>query len=564
MSTIVCKKRLSRFLVLFFLFFPMAAYAHLISITPTTPFPATVAATSRTTATFTVTNIASRISVTVIDQSNFPSSSGLSVSSSTCGSLLAPGQSCTIQVSLQAPSAGRVISAELKEWAQPSADGVQYPINVTVSAFSLPNITLVPVNSSALPALREPIVATSAGSWLIMSGALGGFHDFNNNFNPNISVYNPNTQQINSVSVSSTNLPIALKNQLASSDPEFLQDGNTLYVIGGFYTPDNVNWTTLNTITAINISGMMNAVINGQTNLAAFVATNSIIPQFKVAGGQLGKIGSNFYLTFGQDCEGAYCATSQTYTNSIYQFITDPTLATTAIINTVSRPDLDGSGFRRRDYTLAPFMLGSTPTLFAMGGPFTPGNEANVWTNGINFNANLQANINFINQQANQYSSPNLSMYSTNSNVSYVATFSGLSNLYWSTSGLVYDNTTPYGNILDLITSDASGNVQEYANMQPLCSGQPLASCLYMGLAGQFIPVANNYDSRSILQLDQLPQNSPTLVGYVYAGLVSSARNIFVTPDPTTASNQVYAVYVTPAGSGAVNWQSITNLFPGN
>lgn len=543
------------------LLFPIVAYAHLISITATTPFPATVAATSKTTATFTVTNIASRVSVTVIDQSQFPSDSGLSISSSTCGSLLRPNQSCTIQVTLQASSTAQTVSSALKEWAKPSVDGVQFPINVTVTT-GLPNITLVPISNSGLPALRDPIVAHNSGYWLIVSGSTGNFHDFNKNFITSIYVYNTSTSQIYSMSVSSTNLPVAVRNQLVSTSPEYLQDGDTLYIIGGFYTPDNVSFTTLNTITAINIPGMINAIINGNTNLAAFVATNTSIPQFKVTGGQLEKIGNYFYLTFGQDCEGAYCGTSQTYTNSIYQFSTDPTLTSITIINTATHGDRDGSGWRRRDYTLVPFMLGSTETLFALGGPFTPVTTL-AWTNGIIFNANLEANNHFINQQANQYLSPNLSMYSASRNMSYVATFSGLSNLYWTPNGLVNDNTTPYGNILDLISSDAASHVQEYANIQPLCSGQPLSSCIYMGLAAEFIPIENNYyDTRHILQLDQLPQNIATLVGYVYGGLLSPSREIFVSPSPSYATNQIYAVYVTPAGSGAVNWQNITNLYP--
>ena len=151
------------------LLFPMAAHAHLISITATTPFPATVAATSMTTATFTVTNITSRASITVIDQSSFPSSSGLSISSNTCGSLMGPGKSCTIQVLLKASGTAQTISTALKEWAKPSVDGVQFPINISITA-GLPNITLVAINSSGLPALRDPVVGENAGNWLIVSG----------------------------------------------------------------------------------------------------------------------------------------------------------------------------------------------------------------------------------------------------------------------------------------------------------------------------------------------------------------------------------------------------------
>jgi hypothetical protein len=562
-------------LLSFILFIPLVANAHLISISATKPFPRNVAASSTSSATFQVTNISSKANVTVVDKSNFPASSGLSIASSTCGSLLTPGKFCTIKVSLRAPSVGKTISGALKEWAQPTADGVEYPITVTVSN-SLPNITLQPVTNGGLPALREPVIAHDNGNWLIVSGSKGGFHDFDSNdFITNIYVYNPSTLQVLSASMSS--LPAEVQHQLASSDPVFLQDGTTLYIIGGFYQETNLLWTTLNIITAIDIPGMINAITTAggnpsNVNLSPYVQYRSpnTIPQspaeFKVTGGQLGKIGSYFYLAYGQNCSGGghsndYCVPTQIYTNSIYKFTTNPDLSNLVIVDHVTHPDSDNSGWRRRDYNLSPLMRGNTELLFALAGPFTQGNNALVWTNGITFDANLQANDNFINQQANQYSDAFLPMYSSGKQISYVATFSGLSNVYWLTSGLSYNNATNYGNILGLISSDASGNVQEYANLIPICGGQPLATCLYSGLVANFIPIDTYYDSRGILQLDNLSQNSPTLIGYVYGGLVTTTQLIFGFPNE--ASNQVYAVYVTPAGNGVVNWLNITNLYPG-
>lgn len=553
------------FVLGFILLFPMLAHAHLISISATKPFPGRVDSATLTVATYRVTNISSRAYVTAINQTSFPDDSGLSIYSSTCGSLLGPGQSCTIQVSLKALSAGHVAKGELKVWAKPTADAVQFPINVTVSGTTLPDITLKAVKSTGLPAIRGPVFAVNAGKWLIVSGSKGNFHNFNTDFITDMYVYNPGTGQVFTHSISTANFPAAVQAQLASADSEFLQDGDTLFIIGGFYTDDNINWVTLNTITAINVPGIMNAIINNVADLSSFVKVNTNIPQFRVTGGQLGKIGTDFYLAFGQECTGDYCSESQVYTNSIYRFSTDPALTSINIINTVTHGDSDGSGWRRRDYTLAPFRIGNSEHLFAMAGPFTPGQEADVWTNGISFDANLQSNDDFINQQANQYESPLLSMYSAKSKKTYFATFSGLSNLYWGLNGLVYDNTTPYGNILDLISLDeASGTVQEYAHLTPLCSGKPLASCLYMGLGADFFPMGNYFDKRRVLLLDKLPQNKSTLIGYVYAGLVSFEQNIFTTPSPSKATNKVYAIYVTPSGSGDVKWQNITNLEPGN
>lgn len=122
------------------LFFPFAALAHLISITPVSSFPTSVDVLSSTTATFAVTNLTSRVTLTAIDQSTFPVNSGLSISSTTCGTPIGPGQSCNINLSLQAPASAQTISAELKEWAKPSADGVRFPFTVNVVS-STPPVT---------------------------------------------------------------------------------------------------------------------------------------------------------------------------------------------------------------------------------------------------------------------------------------------------------------------------------------------------------------------------------------------------------------------------------------
>ncbi len=126
-------KLLSRkFSGILFLFFPLKVFAHLISINTTTPFPTTVSEYSINTATFTVTNISSGAVVIPTNQSQFSTTSGLSVVSSTLGTPLAPGESSTITLQLQ-PTSAQSISTVLKVWAKPTLDAVQVPINVTVT-----------------------------------------------------------------------------------------------------------------------------------------------------------------------------------------------------------------------------------------------------------------------------------------------------------------------------------------------------------------------------------------------------------------------------------------------
>jgi hypothetical protein len=113
-----------------FLLFPLAASAHIISITATSPFPSQMNASSTATATYTVKNIASRIPFTVVDQSQLPS--GVSIANSTCGKLMSPGQSCVITLQLTASSVPQTLSGQLREWASPSADSVQLPISIRI------------------------------------------------------------------------------------------------------------------------------------------------------------------------------------------------------------------------------------------------------------------------------------------------------------------------------------------------------------------------------------------------------------------------------------------------
>jgi hypothetical protein len=64
-----------------------------------------------------------------------------------------------------------------------------------------------------------------------------------------------------------------------------------------------------------------------------------------------------------------------------------------------------------------------------------------------------------------------------------------------------------------------------------------------------------------MLNLDKLPRDTKTLVGYLYGGLVSTTNQPFSYPDLTAASNQIYAVFVTPNPEGEVDWRNVTDAY---
>jgi len=431
-------------------------------------------------------------------------------------------------------------------------------------AITLPTITLAAINSLQLPALNQMAVAQYDGYWLIIGGSNKGIHDFSyDDFNLNIYVFNPATNQVFSESIGNTNIPLPVRQQITSLTPSFLQYKNYLYIVGGYYNNsiESSDYTTLQIITSYNIPGMIKAIINHDPDLNSYINYNTLEPAFKNAGGGLGVINDSYYLALGQDCEGFYCTVLRKYNNTVYKFATDPDLKSIVFESFIYRSESTLSGFRRRDFNLVPFKLRGKQTLLAMGGPFTSGSTALVWTNGIIFDANLNYNNSFINQQANQYKDAFLAINSQRNNYILDATFSGFSNLYWAESGIEYSALTPFGNILDLIKYDESNNTAtEYINNQPVCSNQTLDNCLYMGVGAVFIPVNDSYyDTRQVLQLDRL--SGQTLVGYLYGGFSSTQQNVFGNSD-SYATNQAYAVYVTP-GSVSGTWINVTNLESG-
>src|SRR5262249_5958001 len=158
---------------------------------------------------------------------------------------------------------------------------------------------------------------------------------------------------------------------------EFLQVGNTLYVIGGYGRDSSTGqMVTFDTLTAINVPAMIADVKSG----ASLVNDVRQIHDFRlrVTGGDLGAIGNRFFLVFGQDFEGEYSPASpanftQIYTNTIGSFqIVDQPGQPLGIADYSAQ--VDPVNFRRRDGNLhAIITANGQPGLEYDGGVFTPG-----------------------------------------------------------------------------------------------------------------------------------------------------------------------------------------------
>lgn len=145
-----------------------------------------------------------------------------------------------------------------------------------------PNFTveLRPVDSSRLPALHSfSLGQGSDGKWLIIGGRTNGLHLFvqssdggktpppnafpTRSANTDIWVIDPLARRAWSASLKS--LPASIADPLSATNAQHTQDGNILYIIGG-YGMNSVTqqMTTFGTLTAIKINETINAVINNR------------------------------------------------------------------------------------------------------------------------------------------------------------------------------------------------------------------------------------------------------------------------------------------------------------
>ena len=221
------------------------------------------------------------------------------------------------------------------------------------------NIYIEPMNISGLGGLQAYAFGQHSGKWLVVGGRLDGLHrrqpfaafDVAGNNNQLI-VIDPLSQQKWTAPI--TSLSIALQEQLSSTNMEFHQDGNYLYIIGGYgYNTASAARKTFDNLTAIDVPSVINAIIGGTSFTSYFRQISDI--QFAVTGGHLKKINNTFYLIGGNKFDGNYNPMggptyTQVYTDAIRKF----NLSDNGTSITITHlPTLtDATNLHRRDYNV--------------------------------------------------------------------------------------------------------------------------------------------------------------------------------------------------------------------
>lgn len=405
------------------------------------------------------------------------------------------------------------------------------------------DVVLTPVAVTGLPGLHSYVFAQHNGKWLIIGGRKDGVHarqPFNAfpqlQNNTNIYVVDVANNQLWSASVSS--LPVGLSEQLQSTNMNFYQDGDTLYILGGYAFSASANdHVTFNKLTSIDVVGLMNAIENNLTITSYFKQISG--PEFAITGGQLGKIGDEFYLVGGHQFDGRYNPMNnptftQTYSSSIRKFQIDNSGSQLSISN--YSVITDAVHLHRRDYNLVPQVFPNGELGYTI--------SSGVFQIGVDlpflYPVDIKASGYFPQTQFSQYlsnyHSGKVGLYDANLNQMHSLFFGGMSQYYFQNGTLIQDNTVPFVKTISRVSRLADGSLEEYQ--------LPIEMPNLKGSGAEFIPNETlPHYSNEVIQLANI-SNTQFVIGHLYGGISSSSPTAFTDNQTglTSADPTIYEV----------------------
>ncbi|CAN5573028.1 hypothetical protein BH10BAC1_BH10BAC1_16300 [soil metagenome] len=424
-------------------------------------------------------------------------------------------------------------------------------------------VQIEPVITTPLPAMHSFAFAQSGDKWLIIGGRTNGLHGLNSSGafpyeykNDVVTVIDTTTWAFYTADLNQ--LPQAIAGPMRSANMEYLQDGNYLYMVGGYgYDSIQSKFSTFPTLTAIHVDNMINAVINALpivSTIRQITDTN-----FTVCGGDLGKIGSNYYLIFGHDFEGTYADPpvpifTQVYSDRIKRFnLTDDG---TTVSVTGFTYQTDTNNFHRRDLNTGPIVKpDGSFAIGAYGGVFRK--DSNLPFREPITISSTATTVNLTYQQVmNQYTCALMPIYDSVTQKMYTTFFGGISlyDFNDTTSIIKRDSLVPFINDITTMTVNSSGMVEETI--------LPIKLPGLLGSNAKFISTQNiSSYSNEVIRIRDLP-NTKILAGYIYGGIRAVKNNFGI----STANDTIYRVFITPNNSNVgIEELSViqnTQLFP--
>lgn len=405
------------------------------------------------------------------------------------------------------------------------------------------DIVLTPVTVTGLPGLHSYAFAQNNGKWLIIGGRKDGIHarqPFNafpgSENNTDIYVVDIATNQFWSASVNV--LPTGLKEQLQSTNMNFYQDDDTLYIIGGYAFSVSANdHITHDKLTAIDVPNLINAIING-TSISSYFK-QIVNPNFAITGGQLGKIGNDFYLIGGHQFDGRYNPMNnptfiQTYSSSIRKFQIDNSGTQLSISN--YSITADATHLHRRDYNLVPQVFPNGELGYTISSGVFQISADLPYLYPVDIKASGYFPQTQFNQYLSNYHSGSVGLYNATLNEMHSLFFGGMSQYYYQNGTLIQDNTVPFVKTISRVSRLADGTLEEYQ--------LPTEMPALKGSGAEFIPNENlPHYSNEVIQLANITA-SEFVIGHLYGGILTTSASAFTDNQTnlTSADTSIYEV----------------------
>ena len=352
-----------------------------------------------------------------------------------------------------------------------------------------------------------------------------------------------------------SDLTLDQREQLSSTNPEFIQRGNPLYFVGGYgYRTSLSDHSTFDRLIAIDVNQTVQQILNDQP-IDAHVRTLTDT-LFAATGGYIGLLSDTFYLVGGQYFHGRYNPMgpthepgfTQRYTNVIRTFsLFDD--GTSLVLSNVSETRNE-QDLHRRDYNLAAQIFpGDQRGFTAFSGVFQPQTDL-PWLNFVDIVPESYTVRNDAQQQLNQYHIAHVVVYDEATLSNHTVFFGGLARYVPNSSGGLDDDTNvPFTSTISCISRDSANALSEHYFAEQMPG--------LLGSGAEFIPAAgSNYDDQEILHWTG-NENYPVLAGYVYGGIESSAANIFFVNDgsQSDAGLRWFKVWLVPGNVSS--WEAV-------
>ena len=338
------------------------------------------------------------------------------------------------------------------------------------------------------------------------------------------------------------NLPATIAEQLMSSNTNFFQKENKLYITGGYgYSTLQKDFITFPFLTIVDVNLLIDAMEKGTAFTSAFTQLKD--EQFAVTGGHLTAIGDSFYLAGGQKFTGRYNPMG----HDTYEQVYHTAIKSFAIKYLNDKPIVahgitykDAVNLRRRDFNLLPEIAANGESyLTVSGGVFQP-DEDLPYLYPVRFKSSqLMPFTGFDQYLANYHSAVSSLRYG---NATQHIFYGGISRFYYENATLMQDDNVPFVKTISLLQSTDSGYT-EYK--------LPVEMPSFLGANAAFVPASGV----KLLPNGIVDMNAETsnrfMLGYVAGGILSNRENVFNNnnTEESSASAKMYEVWLTKDSS---------------